>query len=386
MDEMRMIRGFLEEPPPSAEVVAEGRRRLAEEPPRHRVRTRRRLWGGLTVLGAAAAAIALAVGLTGGPASPKHDEPVRPLTARQVLLTAADKAEARPVGRYWHTHVISSEGYHVGRGDYMIFGARHEIDQWIARSMKDPDVFRSRFAAAVPQTAADRAAWKKAGSPSTWRVRSNGQPLTQSAKSEPWDLVRTTPAQKRAQKAEERAQRRLEAAFEKRCGKRCQPPPPTPTDKQREAMAGDPQALEKYLLRSAGGSGALLGAAGQFLLDPSSPQLRSAVFRVLAGEPGVRNLGTSRDSLGRPAIVLADRTTQNGNVYDSELLLDPATYVPLGTQLVLVQGNGGRRVAPSPGMPPAQSGGLETKGMKPGAIAHSEIYVTMGWTNTAYGG
>jgi len=68
------------------------------------------------------------------------------------------------------------------------------------------------------------------------------------------------------------------------------------------------------------------------------------------------------------------------------LLLDPATYVPLGTQTVLVKGNGGKRVPPPAGMPPIQSGGLETKGMKPGAITHSEIYVAMGWTNTAYGG
>jgi hypothetical protein len=37
-------------------------------------------------------------------------------------------------------------------------------------------------------------------------------------------------------------------------------------------------------------------------------------------------------------------------------------------------------------MPPIQSGGLETKGMKPGAITLGEIYVAMGWTNTAYGG
>jgi hypothetical protein len=382
MDEMRMIRTFLDEAPPSAEVVEEGRQRLTTGVPHSPPRTRRRLWGGLIMLGAAATAVALAVGLTGGSPSRGPVEPVGPLTARQVLLTAAEKAAAAPVGRYWHTHVISSEGYHIDHGDYMIFGARHEIDQWIARADKDPDVFRSRFAGATPETAADRAAWKRAGSPTKWRVLSNGDHIPQSAKSGAWDLHRQTPAEKRDEK-------RFEAGMAKRCAahpKACPPVPPGPA--QREALAHDPQALKRYLLGvvGKGGSSYLLNVAGGFLLDPSSPQLRSAVFRVLADEPGVRNLGTARDALGRPAIVLAGRMTQNGSVYDNELLLDPATYVPLGVQTVLVHGNGGKRVPPPKGMPPIQSGGLETKGMKPGAITHSEIYVAMGWTDTAYGG
>lgn len=383
MDEIRMIRSFLDEAPPSDEVVAEGRRRLTAGPSRFPVRTRRRLWGGLTVLGAAATAVALVIGLTGGTPPAKKEEPVRQMTARQILLTAAEKASAAPVGRYWHTHVIASEGYHIDHGDYMIFGARTEIDQWAARSDKDPDVFRVRDAAAAPQTAADRAAWKRVGSPKRWRVLSNGDHISQSAKPSAWDVRRLTPAMKQEQK-------RYDAGMAKRCAKRppgaC--PPVPPTTEQRNAFARDPQGLKRYLLKAAGKGGPsnLLSVSGNFLLDPSSPELRSAVFRVLADVPGVRSLGTTRDPLGRPAIVLAARMTQNQNVYDNELLLDPVTYTPLGTQIVLVKGNGGRRVAPPPGQPALQSGGLETKGMKPGAIDHSEIYVTMAWTDSAYGG
>jgi hypothetical protein len=371
MDETRMIRSLLDEAPPSAEVVAEGRRRLSAGSP---VRTRRRLWGGLIVLGAAAVALALAVGLTGGSPVRRTHEPVRPLTARQVLLTAAEKAAAQPVGKYWHTHVISSEGYHIARGDYMIFGARNEIDQWLARSDKDADVFRSRFGAATPQTAADRAAWQKAGAPKSWTVLSNGDQITQSAKAGPWDLRRATAAEKRRRK-------QAMAEGDRRCAAKpgsCLPQPPSP--KQRESLARDPQGLKRYLLAVAGpGAGSnLLNAAATFLLDPSSPELRAAVFRVLADSTGVRDLGTARDPLGRPAIVLAERS--EGNVEDNELLLDPSTYTPLGTQVVLVKGDGGKAAPPIPG------GGKETKGMKPGAITHSEIYVAMGWTNTAYGG
>ena len=383
MDEMRMIRSLLDEAPPSAEVVAEGGRRLsAGGPSRSAARTRRRLWGGLTVLGAAAIALALVAGLTGGsPGSGTH-EPVRPLTARQVLLAAAEKAAAQPVGKYWHTHVISSEGYHIDRGDYMIFGARHEIDQWLARSDNDADVFRSRFGAATPQTAADHAAWEKAGAPTSWRVLSNGGHIAQSARSGPWDLQRSTPVEKRRLKqyAEQEA---------KRCAKKPSVCPSQPlSPEQRESLGRDPQRLKRYLRAAAGPDAGnnLLNAAATFLLDPSSPQLRAAVFRVLADSAGVRSLGTARDPLGRPAIVLAERTQSDRNVEDNELLLDPSTYTPLGTQVVLVKGNGGRPAPLPPGVPRIPGYGQETKGMKPGAITHSEIYVEMGWTNTTYGG
>ncbi|WP_246122643.1 hypothetical protein [Actinoallomurus bryophytorum] len=68
-------------------------------------------------------------------------------------------------------------------------------------------------------------------------------------------------------------------------------------------------------------------------------------------------------------------TAHRGRAGDNELLLDPSTYTPLGTQVVLVKGNGGKSAPPPPGVPPI-----------PSAITHSEIYVAMGWTNTAYGG
>jgi hypothetical protein len=179
------------------------------------------------------------------------------------------------------------------------------------------------------------------------------------------------------------------AEGDRRCAAKpraCIPQPPSP--EQRESLGRDPQGLKRYLLTAAGpGAGSnLLTAATTFLLGSFSPELRAAVFRVLADSTGVRELGTARDPLGRPAIVLAERTKSDGNVEDNELLLDPSTYTPLGTQVVLVKGNGGKPGPPPPGVPSIPGVGKETKGMKPGAITHSEIYVAMGWTNTAYGG
>ncbi|MCO5968578.1 CU044_5270 family protein [Actinoallomurus soli] len=363
MDDERMIRSLLQEAPPSAEVVAEGRRRLYAAPPR---RSRWRVPGlGVAGLGLAAAATAavFAVTTSGPPPAPVRTTPARPMSARQVLLAAAEKAASEPVGRYWHTHVISGQAYHVAKGDYVIDGARHEIDQWTARSAEDDDVFRSRFAGAIPQTAADRAAWRRAGSPKAWRVLSNGQYIRQTAAAEPWDLVRMTPAEKRGYE-------KLVARARKQCAghpRGC--PQQELTQAQREALADDPAALRQRLLTTSGkgGPGNVLTQAGDFLAQPGSPKLDAAVFRVLADTPGIRNAGSVTDLRGRAAIALTARSSDATGTFDTQLLLQPGTYRVLGTQTVLV----------------ARGRGPETAGMKPGTVYAEQLFLEMGWTDSA---
>ncbi|GAA4634046.1 hypothetical protein GCM10023196_074030 [Actinoallomurus vinaceus] len=364
MDDQRMIRSFLAEAPPSAEVIAEGRRRvLAQAKPRPRPRgTTFRL--GLGGLGVATAAAATAVALTvsgGSPAS--RTMPTTQLTAQQVLLAAAQKAASEPVGRYWHSHVIDGQAYHVAKGDYVITGARHEIDQWIARTDGDDDVFRSRFAGAIPQTSADRAAWQRAGSPSTWRVLSNGQYIAQTATPDKWDLVRTTPAQRKGYEKMLARARKECAAKPRIC-----PAAQQITQAQREALPKDPSALRAYLLSPGGkgGPSAALTNAAHFLAKPGSPKLRAAVFRTLAGMQGIRNKGRTTDVRGRTATALAARSSDARGTFDVELLLRPGTYQVLGTETVLVSGRG-----------------AETQGMKPGTVFTQELFLEMGWANTA---
>lgn len=363
MDDERMIRSLLQEAPPSAEVIAEGRHRLYAEPPRRR---RWRTPGlGIAGLGLAAAATAavLAVTTGGSPTAPVHQAPPRQLSARQVLLAAAEKAASEPVGRYWHTHVISGQAYHVAKGDYVIDGARHEIDQWTARSAQDDDVFRSRFAGAVPQTAADRAAWRRAGSPATWRVLSNGQYIRQTTTPDRWDLARLTPAEKKGYE-------KLVARVRKQCASRSRGcPQPELTQAEREALADDPAALRQRLLTTSGkgGPGNVLTQAGDFLARPGSSKLSAAVFRVLADAPGIRNAGPVADLRGRPAIALTARSSDRSGTFDTQLLLQPGTYRVLGTQTVLVAGGRGR----------------ETAGMKPGTVFTEQLFLEMGWTDSA---
>jgi len=97
----------------------------------------------------------------------------------------------------------------------------------------------------------------------------------------------------------------------------------------------------------------LFSPISQFLFLPTSPQLRAALFRVLAQLPGVQLLGHRRDRLGRAGIAVA--ITQGGpDRVREELLFDPSTSNVLQIETVLLR-NGGRSTVGGdrvPTMPP----------------------------------
>lgn len=78
----------------------------------------------------------------------------------------------------------------------------------------------------------------------------------------------------------------------------------------------------------------LFSPISQFLFLPTSPQLRAALFRVLAGLPGVRLLGPLRDRLGRRGIAVAVTPKGGPARVREELLFDPATSNVLQTEVV----------------------------------------------------
>ena len=356
MDELNMIRSMLDDGLPSQAVVIDGRRRLqaAQVPVRPKRRVRLRLAG--VGLGAVAAAAAVAVVATSG--APVDHRPVAggPVTARQILLTAATQAEQAVSGRYWHSHTIIGQGYPVS-GGYSILGARMEIDQWTASRPADDNVYFSRFAGAIPETASDQAAWKRAGSPSKWTVFSGGHYIPQTTQPAAWDRSVLTPAQRAA----------MAKPMKNGCRQQC--PGMTMTEQQGKALAADPQKLSALVFPTTGKggksvtSGDIMSAFGFLAGQPVSADVRAEVFRLLAKVPGIRAIGHVKDSEGRTAVALAAPSQDGDTAVDTELLLDPASYQILGTQDVVVQA------------------GPEFRGMKVGSIFTNQVVVSVGWTN-----
>ncbi|GAA4609705.1 hypothetical protein GCM10023195_39400 [Actinoallomurus liliacearum] len=346
MDDLQMLQLALTENEPSADVVADGRERLRNahrKPDTRRSRAWLRPRVGFAGLGltAVAAAAALVVGLAGPPTPSRTPTgPPRVFPARAILLTAAEKAAQEPIGRYWRTHTIDGQAYHVGPagGGYQI-APFAETDEWHSRTGRDKSVMWERELGTRPVTPSDREAWKRAGSPSHWTVPSNDVMRRLTAAGGQWQPDHDTPVQNSA---------------------------------EMEKIATDPAKLRKQLAVAADPT-AVAGAFdslfnGQSILTeiPLSPKARAAFFRTLAEVPGIRLLPHVQDARGRDGIGLAARSTMrdgSGTVYDYEVILDPKTYQIIGDQNVVVQ-----------------AGGVD-KGMRPGTVLHSTVVLFAGWTN-----
>jgi hypothetical protein len=386
-----MVRDLYGEVPPAPQLEDEIRGRLAvlgmergdgRATVRRRTVPRGRAAFGLGLVAVAAATV-VGVATLGStsPAGSRHPALARPveLSARSILLTAADKAAAEPMGRYWMVHMRGGQSYHAGPaiGGYTVVGYSTEESSWTARSEADTDVFYARDLGARPLTAADKAAWKKAGSPSTWKVWSNDHYATLSTKPGAtfgagpgtWVSDETTPAQKRknAAQTEEMC---------KKVAKACEKVEFNALSwADRQKLASDPIRFKELLFPDRPGTVkmALLGPATQLMeaygfltTQPASPQVRAAAFRLVAGLPGIRSIGEVQDADGRTGVGLAARATMrdgSGTIFDEVLILDPKTYKVLGDQRVVVKAGGSDR------------------GMKPGTILYQDVVLQAGWTN-----
>jgi hypothetical protein len=333
---------------------------------RRTARPRRRLTIGFGVVavGAAASVAVATVGHgTRAPSTPTVRQ--TELSARQVLLAAANTAEKEPVGRYWRVHYVGGQGYRVGgagAGGYQVY-LSDEFDRWTPGNPdKDDQVIYGRGRPSGPLTAADRAAWRKAGSPDHWRVTSNGDPLTLTRKAEPWNADRTTPAERARSLAEMR--------------KMCASPPPgtnagKPCEKAKVIENSSPasgfEAFEQRLAQSGGSGSSPLMTAYDFLTGTAvAPADRAKAFRLLAGLPGVRVVGAVRDAYGRPGIGLSASQRMrdgSGTLVDYQLILDPKTYEIRGDQKVVVTPGG------------------HDRGMRPGTVHMYDVILFSGWTN-----
>ncbi|MFC4912411.1 CU044_5270 family protein [Actinomadura gamaensis] len=306
--------------------------------------TRRRafrpVWG-LGLAGIAAAAVAAAVLVAPG----GHDAPAKTpgsgapqaLDGRTILLTAAESADRQPggAGAFWHVTRLTREYVRVGdAADPYTVIAESRSENWTPNAPTGAQIARSQDLGARPATPADKVAWSKAGSPTSW-VQKIPASKGGAYKPRPLSASPGKPSTSRT------PLRRGEIFWLGR----------NVTMKDLRGLPADPKALKKALLRWYEGHGTeadgqkstadewLFDVARGLLTDmPVTPKVRAATFRLLAGLPSVASLGRVTDAQGRPGVAIGlTRPTPAGDVLQTRLIVDASAGRALGEAEVLVK-------------------------------------------------
>ncbi len=294
-------------------------------------RVRKGAW--ITVgLAATAAAVAVAVLLSAAPGVPPGaatgagaaphvtNQPraarapaAQPMTARQILLTAAAHVASGPAtGKYWRVTMVGGVTVPGGTKAHPYdISLRTYADQWNPGSAGAREWRIFQQLGTRPATPADASSWSAAGSPAKWH---SGRPADNYLADYPLDWIGTLAASTAASARSASWQvsdgtvgfvegdlAGLKAAQFRRM-------PTTP--RLVEAV------LRRYALRTRCGQtpgspacstvDQLIWAEALMLVqDPVSAPVRSATFKVMAGLPGVRLIGEMTDPLGRPGYALA---------------------------------------------------------------------------------
>ena len=340
MDELELLATARPVDPPSAETVGDARRRLTRQIYAKPVSR----WRPRILLPVAAGAFAISTGLVLGahvlsPAPPATPGAIssqdagalqpdnRP--AKVLLLTAAEHTLTQPdpgKGAFWASTSEEGQLLQVGKtgNRYAIMGATTET-RWTPAAA-DYLVLDSRWAGGHPASAADVAAWKKAGSPSSWPMDPvSGCPV------DPDDVYTA------------------KAAKTGRAVKQAGPPAgfqvlgESLTAGQVRALPSDPAALKKWLIGVIEKQSLPHGTdveLGESLFDgvlnllfdnPITPQVRSATYGVLAGLPGVTSQGAVKDAEGRRGVAVTvtrndtapEQKADSGGPMQVSLVFDP---------------------------------------------------------------
>ncbi|MEU8079038.1 CU044_5270 family protein [Catellatospora citrea] len=250
--------------------------------------------------------------------------PATPLTARQMLLAAAEQSAAHPVGRgrYWVLRKENGNPVEVGPPDgrYTI-NERRITELWNATGPVDPSIFLIQpDAGAGPATDADRAAWEADGSPSQWTVPPSSpgtDPVVIDTAAGPWMRRTNTGARPDVKGA---IQYYLAGSAY--------------TVEQLAALPTDPRKLARQLGGMIDANGieirsnhSLFQAAKELVGDlPATPQVRAAAYRMLAEIKGTQSLGEVTDQHGRRGQAVGFvRRDDGGRWYQTRLIIDPAT-------------------------------------------------------------
>jgi hypothetical protein len=301
---------------------------------------RRRLrllgWG---LVPALAAAVALVLALTTTwvpPDGPGRDVdiadagPRPPRELRNLLLAAAERTSGEDPadGRYWVSEVESGTLLQVGPdgNQYAIMGRTRETS-WFPNRGEDRAVHLQQWAGGGPASDADRAAWQRAGSPSSWPIDAScpasgdytaGPGRTRTVVSEPGTATYVIGGSD------------LTAA-------------------QIRDLPTDPGRLQVWMIdsllrrspemtASELSEGIFHAMINLLYQAPNTPALRAAAYRLLADLPGLRDLGTVTDPKGRAGNAVTMLTNEEaagvrqadtGGPREVRLIFDPRSGQPL---------------------------------------------------------
>ncbi|MCM2578027.1 CU044_5270 family protein [Streptomyces meridianus] len=297
--------------------------RATEAPRRRRLPGTRPAWATALVAGATAAAtvVALAIGTEPGdgtrPAGPGGQG--GPGGESGILLAAASTVEKTPItsGAYWYVAKRTTQLHKVPGKDYTLRRS-HVHRVWVAAGTT------KRWSELVdtgarPATPADREAWRADGAPRSWRLTGPMTPRTETllykgggviqrdvpdGKGNIVPLVEISPAEVSTLPVKPSALR----------------------TRLLELIDEDYNAPRHELERM------VMSAAVDLATElPASPELRAAAYRLMASEPGVRDIGRVTDHEGRAvdAVAIRDR---RGGPGERRLFFDPDTGMPIGSE------------------------------------------------------
>ena len=311
---------------------------------------------------AAGAAVAVLVSTAPGPAPrsaasaprppkvlprPTHQVTAHPVSARQVLLTAAEHVSAGPAsGNYWRVRLVGGYTFPAGTTAHPYdITVTTSADQWNPRTpgVKEWAIFQDL--GARPATPADTAAWRAAGSPKSWHSGLSARQKSGWLGGFPvqWmDTLAATTSPSPATASSTVSDGTVGYVEGDLPGLNAAQFSAVPSSEPAIAkILGGYYAQLRYCAqnpRKCSTKNQVIWAEAVMLLqNPVSPQVRAATFRVMAGLPGVRTLGLMTDPLGRTGYALApagqdpNAVPQNFNPL-RVILIDPQTGSLLATE------------------------------------------------------
>lgn len=287
---------------------------------------------------------------------------------QRILLTAAETVAHRNAagavtpGRFWVSRTEVGNFLTVGPvGNRYVILERASNQEWAASSPNTRSPALVRMLGAQLASAADEAAWRRDGSPGSWNVQEDTSLADPHGAASGFDRDITV------------APGNLTLFTVGMGGKQFSFGRKAYSAAELLRLPADPARLKALLLAVYDGPQHMAASAEAYLFEvtpalltlPVTPAVRSALYRMLAGLPGVRSLGQVQDAAGQygQGVALDGRYSRCGGeavkypgggvdsnhpvfgscVVEQRLVINPRTGLPLAQELRYVKLPGDRR-------------------------------------------